>query len=376
MKKNLSELHFSNTILHWFKKNKRNLPWRNTTDPYKIWLSEIILQQTRVAQGLPYYEKFVHNYPDIKALANAADDDVLRDWQGLGYYSRARNMHTTAKFVVEQLNGQFPDKYIELLKLKGIGSYTAAAIASFSSNEAVAVLDGNVFRVLARYFGLALDILSNEGKKQFQELANSQLPHDNAADHNQAIMEFGALQCIPKNPNCLACPLKETCIAFDQKQVDSLPVKLKKLTVKHRYLYYFLPMYNSSPILMMRKRGSGDVWEGLYDMPCVESEKPLIEGALVSEFSERFLNPNHQKVLEFDNCFIQYSPELKHLLTHQKLYIRFINISELFFPEFKDWCLKNGYLAYRFEEVSNLPKPIIIANYLASKYSTNSLSII
>ncbi|MFY8033955.1 MAG: A/G-specific adenine glycosylase [Flexibacteraceae bacterium] len=369
-------MHFSNTILHWFKKNKRNLPWRNTTDPYKIWLSEIILQQTRVAQGLPYYEKFVHNYPDIKALANAADDEVLRDWQGLGYYSRARNMHATAKFVVEHLNGQFPDKYVELLKLKGIGSYTAAAIASFSSNEAVAVLDGNVFRVLARYFGLSLDILSNEGKKQFQELANSQLPQDKAADHNQAIMEFGALQCVPKNPNCLACPLKDTCIAFDQKQVDILPVKLKKLAIKHRYLYYFLPMYNSSPILMMRRRGSGDVWEGLYDMPSLESEKPLLEGSLVTEFSERFLNRNHEKDLEFNNCFTHYSPEFKHQLTHQKLFIRFINISEVFFPEFEDWCLKNGYLAYSLDEANNLPKPIIIANYLANKNSTNSLTII
>jgi len=376
LKKTSTELHFSNTILHWFKKNKRDLPWRNTTEPYKIWLSEIILQQTRVAQGLPYYEKFVRNYPDIKALATAAEDAVLRDWQGLGYYSRARNMHATAKFVFEELNSQFPDKYIELIKLKGIGSYTAAAIASFSSNEAVAVLDGNVFRVLARYFGLALDILSNEGKKQFQELANSQLPPDNAANHNQAIMEFGALQCVPKNPNCLACPLKDTCIAFDKKLINSLPVKLKKLTVKHRYLYYFLPTYNSSPILMMRRRGSGDVWEGLYDMPNLESEFPLVESSLLAAFSTQFLNTELSNKLEFENYFTHYSPEFKHQLTHQKLFIRFINISDFFFPEFEDWCLKNGYLAYRFQEVNNLPKPIIIANYLANKNLTNSLTII
>lgn len=365
MKKNIEELHFSNTLLHWFKKNERNLPWRNTADPYRIWLSEVILQQTRVAQGMPYYLKFIEKYPDIQSLANAPTDDVLRTWQGLGYYSRARNLHETAKVVVNELHGKFPDKYIELIKLKGIGSYTAAAIASFSTNEAVAVVDGNVYRVLARYFGLDTDIMSGLGKKQFQELAQSQLPISKASDHNQAIMEFGALQCVPKNPNCNICPFANTCVAFNTKKVSELPVKLKKVNVKHRYLYYFLPKYSKSVKLWMRGRNEGDVWQGLYDFPCLETEAPIQETELLASLTEKFIGNSLIQPLSFENYISEYSQQHKHQLTHQRLFVRFIHISELFLDDFELWCAKNDYLAYSIDEAQNLPKPIIIANYLA-----------
>jgi A/G-specific adenine glycosylase len=359
------KLYFSKTILHWFKKNERNLPWRNTKDPYKIWLSEIILQQTRVAQGMPYYFKFVEKYPDIQLLANAPIDVVLRTWQGLGYYSRARNLHETAKLVVNEFNGKFPDKYTELLKLKGVGSYTAAAIASFASNEPVAVVDGNVYRVLARYFGLDTDITSTIGKKEFQELANSQLPQNQAGDHNQAIMEFGALQCVPKNPDCLGCPLASTCVAVNTNKVTLLPVKLKKVRVKQRYFYYFLPMYNYNGKLMMRRRSEGDVWQGLYDFPSIESSEPLQENELLKLITEKFLEVLPQEKPNFENFISRYSVEYRHQLTHQRLFVRFINISELFLDKFEHWCTKNDYLAYSFAEAQNLPKPIILANYLA-----------
>jgi len=359
------KLYFSKTILHWFKKNERNLPWRNTKDPYKIWLSEIILQQTRVAQGMPYYFKFIEKYPDIQSLANAPIDDVLRTWQGLGYYSRARNLHETAKLVVNEFNGKFPDKYTELLKLKGVGSYTAAAIASFASNEPVAVVDGNVYRVLARYFGLDTDITSSIGKKEFQELAQSQLPQNQAGNHNQAIMEFGALQCVPKNPNCNDCPLANSCVGFNTRKVLELPVKLKKINVKHRYLYYFLPEYSKSVKLRMRSRSEGAVWQGLYDFPSLETETPLQETELIASITEKFSGVKLTESLSFENYISYYSQQHKHQLTHQRLFVRFIHISELFLDNFEHWCVKNDYLAYSFDEAQNLPKPIIIANYLA-----------
>src|SRR5690606_28672368 len=218
---------FSQKLISWYLQNKRDLPWRNTKNPYKIWLSEVILQQTRVAQGLPYYENFVKHFPTVFDLAKANEEQVLKIWQGLGYYSRARNLHHTAQYVSENLNGEFPKTYNKLIKLKGIGSYPAAAISSFSNDENVAVLDGNVYRVLSRYFGIETDISSSQGKKEFQEMADEVLDKKRPALFNQAIMEFGALQCVPKNPNCEVCVFNDSCVALQKNKVAQLPVKLK-----------------------------------------------------------------------------------------------------------------------------------------------------
>ncbi|WP_375579469.1 A/G-specific adenine glycosylase [Marivirga tractuosa] len=231
---------FSNSLINWYKNNKRDLPWRNTTDPYKIWLSEIILQQTRVNQGLPYYNKFVSQYPKVLDLAKAPEDEVMRLWQGLGYYSRARNLHECAKSVVKDYNSEFPKAYNELLKLKGVGKYTAAAIASFAFEQAVPVVDGNVFRVLARYFDVSDDISQPKTFTKFFNIAKELIPDDYAASFNQAMMELGATICTPKKPDCENCPLSQECEARIHHKQSELPVKMKKIKIKNRYLYYLI----------------------------------------------------------------------------------------------------------------------------------------
>ena len=227
---------FATTLLQWFRENGRALPWRETRDPYAIWLSEIILQQTRIDQGLPYWERFMRHWPTVNALAAASEDEVLREWQGLGYYSRARNLHAAAKQV--SALGGFPADIKGLLSLKGIGDYTAAAIGSFAFGLPAAVVDGNVYRVLARHYGISTPINTTEGKKEFQALAQELLPSDQAADFNQALMDFGAIQCTPTKPLCLQCPLQETCVAFRGGRTAELPVKQKTLKVKERHLIY------------------------------------------------------------------------------------------------------------------------------------------
>jgi len=233
-------MDFTNTLIHWYLHNKRELPWRNTTDPYLIWLSEIMLQQTRVAQGLPYYNAFVGAFPTVFDLAAADEQQVLKLWQGLGYYSRARNLHSAAKHIAYELDGVFPNNYNDLLKLKGVGAYTAAAIASFSFDEPVPVVDGNVFRVLARYFDVVSDISRPSSKKEFAALASELIPTSDPAVFNQAIMEFGALQCVPKNPDCRICPMNEGCLALKRKKVHELPVNLKKQKITKRYFNYLV----------------------------------------------------------------------------------------------------------------------------------------
>ncbi|HYG16163.1 MAG TPA: A/G-specific adenine glycosylase, partial [Bacteroidia bacterium] len=266
-------MSFNKIIESWYALNKRDLPWRNTRDPYKIWLSEVILQQTRVNQGMPYYHKFIEKYPDIAAMAGAHEDEVLKLWQGLGYYSRARNMHQAAKMITYELNGKFPITYTDILKLKGVGSYTAAAIASIAGNEPVAVVDGNVYRVLARYFGIDTPIDSTEGRKTFLKLANELINTENPATYNQAVMEFGALQCKPQNPDCGVCPLKISCIALKQKRVDALPVKSKKTAVKARYFNYLF--FEKPGFAHLQKRGQTDIWANLYEFPLAETEKTI-----------------------------------------------------------------------------------------------------
>jgi A/G-specific adenine glycosylase len=308
---------FSDELIHWYNNNKRDLPWRNTTDAYLIWLSEIILQQTRVEQGLPYFYRFAEKYPGVNSFANAAEDDILNLWQGLGYYSRGRNMLKTARAIQAQFNGVFPTAYDELIKLKGIGQYTAAAISSFSANEAKAVVDGNVYRVIARYFGIDDDINSTTGKKKFQAIADDLLNKEHAALHNQAMMEFGAIICKPKNPACGICPVRTGCYAFINNATTTLPVKIKTLKVRERFLNYFL--ITDGDNILMNKRDDSDIWANMYDLPMIETHHmlPVDELMRLPEAVEYF-GP-HARVVE---CL----PPIKHILTHQRLYVRFIKL--------------------------------------------------
>ncbi len=328
----------------WYRQNKRNLPWRNTTDPYKIWLSEIILQQTRVAQGLPYYEAFIQNYPTVADLAVADEQAVLKVWQGLGYYSRARNLHYTARDIVQNYQGKFPDNYKDLLKLKGVGTYTAAAVASFCYQEPVAVVDGNVYRVLARFYGLDVPINTTQGKKIFAGLAQKILDRKHPALHNQAIMEFGALHCTPAQPACSNCPLSVQCVAYQTGTVAKLPVKLPKIKVKKRYLHYFV-IENKEQLLLQKRQGKG-IWQNLYELPLLETNqarklKPAELGVFLKD-------------LHIDKFIINQPEVIIHKLTHQHLHIHFWHIKVA-------GNLPAGILK---RDLHQYPMPIVIANFL------------
>ena len=261
---------FSQQILSWYEANGRDLPWRRTTDPYAIWLSEIILQQTRIAQGTAYWERFMARYPDVKSLAAASEDDVLRLWEGLGYYSRARNLHAAARQIVAL--GAFPDTLEGIRSLKGVGDYTAAAIASFAFGIPAAVVDGNVYRVLSRYYGISTPVGTTEARKQFTALAQSLLPPRRAGDFNQAIMDFGAIQCTPQNPACLLCPLAAACAAFQTGHVQDFPVKKAGPAIKERWMTYIY--LRCSGMTAIRKRGAGDIWQGLWEPFLIEHPDP------------------------------------------------------------------------------------------------------
>ena len=341
-------LKLSSLLIDWYKINQRDLPWRNTNNPYSIWLSEIILQQTRVQQGLPYYLKFIQKYPTLKSLANASQDEVLALWQGLGYYSRARNLHATAKFISVELGGFFPTKYIELLKLKGVGEYTAAAIASFAYDEDVAVVDGNVFRVLSRYYGLEDDISQPKTKKQFQSLANSILPQGKAAVFNQAIMEFGAIQCIPKSPNCSACIFNSNCFALQKNKVHELPIKTKKNKIKNRYLNYIIVKDNANNFLL-EQRNENDIWKNLFQFPLIETPNSITDKKVVELIYEKF---------DTKNIKIFSEKPILHKLSHQHLNIRFFEIQ----------INNNLQDALPFHEMIKKPFPIVIHNFIKSNY--------
>jgi len=338
-------MHFSDILNSWYSKYKRELPWRNTTSPYNVWLSEIILQQTRVAQGLSYYNKFVKSYPDIEDLANDSEDNVLKLWQGLGYYSRARNLHATAKIVSSEFNGVFPETYDEIIKLKGVGAYTAAAISSFCYGENRAVVDGNVYRVLSRYFGISTPIDSTIGKKEFQELAQECLSSENPGEHNQAIMEFGALQCTP-NPSCETCPLQTSCIAYGNSAVKAFPVKAKKIKVRDRYFNFIVIGDNDS--FYIQKREAKDIWQNLYQFPLKESEKEIISPL---ELEESLVNKS---------VFLKVSEQYKHVLSHQRIYAKFweFNVGEL--PSL------NGYKKIKKIDIQEFAIPRLIEKYLES----------
>lgn len=343
--------NFSSIIIKWYSENKRDLPWRNTQNPYFIWLSEIILQQTRVAQGLNYYIKFTEKYPTVEHLSMAKEDEVLRLWQGLGYYSRARNLYKTSKIIVEYYNGKFPNTFHELLKLKGVGEYTAAAIASFSFNERVAVLDGNVIRVLCRYFGIENDISLNTTKNELKELANSLLPKLKTDIYNQAIMEFGALQCVPSNPKCEKCPLSDTCLSFKSKKVSKIPFKSKKQKKKNRYFFYLI-LTDDKNSIALQKRSKNDIWNGLYEFPLIESSNPYYLKEDIIKLIQQYLNSDKFSIEEI------YSAD-KHVLSHQNIYSYFVKI-KLKMEIKLDECV----LFYNIEQIRGLPKSVLINNYL------------
>ena len=345
-------MRFSNSLVQWYLQNKRDLPWRDTINPYQIWLSEIMLQQTRVAQGLPYFISFINAFPTVFDLANAEEDQVLKLWQGLGYYSRARNLHATAKYVAHELNGIFPDNYKELLKLKGIGEYTAAAIASFSYNEPVAVLDGNVYRVLSRYFNMDNDISDTKTKKVFQTLAQEVLLKDNPAIFNQAIMEFGALQCVPKNPDCESCVLSNSCAALQYNKVAQLPVKSKKTKVTPKYFNYLILKDITDKFIVQKREGKG-IWENLYEFPLFETAELMAPEVIEKQLIQMdFFGQKAKEIILLNSEII------KHKLSHQHLFIRF------FLMEF-DVELPGSK---GFEEIKKLPFPIVIHNFMVSNY--------
>lgn len=310
---------FSDTLFAWnLAKNDRKMPWKGEKDPYRIWLSEIILQQTRVEQGLVYYEKILRAYPNIKKLAKADENQVFKLWEGLGYYARCRNLLTTARYISDQLNGKFPSTYEEIKKLKGVGPYTAAAIASFAFNLPHAVVDGNVFRVLSRVFGIELPIDSTEGKKKFTTLANELIDPHQPGVFNQAIMDFGATVCKPVAPACKTCPFKKSCVALSANKVSNLPIKHKKIVLKNRWFYFLLPTFRQQ--LPFRTRTEKDIWQGLAEFPLVEFEKEQPLRAVLKMAEKNNYLPKQDYVVE------SVSPLFKQTLSHQIIVGQFIRI--------------------------------------------------
>lgn len=339
--------NFSNQLIKWYLINKRDLPWRKVSNPYYIWLSEIILQQTRVDQGLSYYLKFIEHFPTVKELARASEEEVLKLWQGLGYYSRARNLHFSAKYIVNELNEEFPSNYKDLLKLKGVGDYTASAIASICYNEPTAVVDGNVYRVLARYFGIETAINSSKGIKEFKLLAQELIDEKDPGTHNQAVMEFGARMCKPQNPDCSICPLKDSCVSLQKNLINELPFKEKKLKVRNRFFNYLVIVTNDGKT-KIEQRTSG-IWRNMYQFPLIETENEIDIETLISDanFEQLFseVEPNIQL----------YNEELiVHKLSHQHIFTKF-------------WIVKTANKSeFDFEWNSILEKPVpkLIANFL------------
>jgi len=327
---------FSTLIQDWYRLNKRNLPWRRTKSAYKVWISEIILQQTQVIQGLDYYLKFTTHFPTIFDLAKADEDEVLKLWQGLGYYSRARNLHFAAKQVVNDFNGEFPITYKDLLKLKGVGEYTASAVSSIISNLPHAVVDGNVFRVLGRCFLIDTAINSTQGKKEFTLLANDLLDVNHPGDHNQALMEIGALICKPKNPKCDICPISSKCLGFEKQTMLNYPVKDKKIKIRNRYLNYIVTTDKIS--LIIKKRGPKDIWQGLFDFPLIETDKEVDQ---------------LEKGIYLDKRF-------KHILSHQHIYASF------WIKEVNELKIVDNEQFIKISDLDNYPLPQLLVKYLKS----------
>jgi len=352
----LSNSLISIKIINWYDKNGRDLPWRHTRDPYKIWLSEIILQQTRVNQGLPYYYEFVENYPKVENLAAATEQEVLRSWQGLGYYSRARNLHACAKILVKKYNGEFPKTFKNILKLPGIGRYTAAAIASFAFKEPVPAIDGNVFRVLSRLYGIDKDILAARSRKEFEEVANDLIPLQEPDKFNQAMMEFGAMQCTPKSPDCTQCPVAVECYARETGRQADFPVKIKKVKVRKRFFHYFVFRYKEK--IWLSQRSKGDIWQGLFDfwLSAENRDREIADSDINSLLTDLKIQDT---VGEID-----VSSEYKHVLTHQVILAQFILVDLTDKSSLEKLIKSNGGQFYSVEEIKDLPKPVLVSRYL------------
>ena len=340
-------MNFSKLLINWYLQNKRDLPWRKTKNPYHIWLSEIILQQTRVSQGLDYYKKFITTFPTVYDLASADEEKVLKLWQGLGYYSRARNLHFSAKYIVNELDGKFPDTHKDILKLKGVGDYTASAIASISYNEPCAVVDGNVYRTLARYFGIDTAINTTKGAKVFKKLAQELLDVEDPATFNQAIMEFGARQCKPKNPDCSVCPFQNSCKALEENKIAALPFKDKKVAVRNRFFNY-LVFISPTNKTILNKRESKGIWRNLYEFPLIETSNEIDVGELIKlkEFHEASTSNKNEIKLFNKNHII-------HKLSHQHLSVKFWVIRT-------EKEIENGVSISNFH---NYPVPILIHRF-------------
>ena len=340
-------MKFSNTLIHWYLQNNRDLPWRKSKNPYFIWLSEIMLQQTRVAQGLSYYIKFTSTFPTVFDLAKADESTVLKMWQGLGYYSRARNLHFSAKQISKELNGIFPSTYEEIIKLKGVGDYTASAISSICFNEPTAAVDGNVYRVLSRYFGINTPTNSTSGIKEFKLLAQTLIDASQPGTYNQALMDFGALHCKPQNPLCETCPFCNSCVAFEKKLTKELPVKEKKIKVKKRYFNFLVIKTNDHKTILTERKGKG-IWQGLYQFPLIENTETVKEKEIIAskEFNDLF--PAETTISLFNK------KEIVHKLSHQHLYTQF------WIVETK--TLKNANISW--ENIQDFPVPVLIANFL------------
>jgi len=341
-------MDFKTQIIDWYTVHKRDLPWRKTKDPYQIWLSEIIFQQTRIEQGLAYFLKFIDHYPTIFDLAKASEDEVLKDWQGLGYYSRARNLHFTAKQIVSEFDGVFPKHFEDILKLKGVGEYTASAIASFCFDQPHAVVDGNVYRVLSRVFGIGTPIDSTVGKKEFKLLANELLSKEDPATYNQSIMEFGALQCKPVSPDCAVCPLNESCVALASNKIKELPFKEKKTKQRKRFFEYFI--ISDEDEVVVNHRTGKDIWQHLYDFPLIENKKHESSALVLEQLKSK---------LDVTFTVESESVAVKHILSHQILTVRFWQIKA---PH--SFALNENEKVIKLANIQELAFPKVVENYL------------
>ena len=333
---------------------------RQTRDPYRTWVAEVVLQQTRMDQGLPYLKNFLLSFPDVKTLASAREDEVLRLWQGLGYYSRARNLHASARYIVEELDGKMPGSYQELLKLKGVGKYTAAAIASWCYNEPCAAVDGNVARLIARLFGIEDPINSPAGERKVHELATEMLDRSDPGNYNQAMIDFGALQCVPRSPLCGLCPLAGYCEALRIGRVDQIPVKLKNKKPADRWFYYYMIKAGRKTILV--QRGSKDIWEGLYELPMIESQGPRSDEEILHQMLPQVLQEAAVPYSSGSNLIGELSAPLKHQLSHQTIHARFLQVELDLLPH----PLPEKWQSVNLEELDRYAMPRLIHRYLES----------
>lgn len=347
-------MNWTTKLLSWYSENKRSFVWRSTKEPYMIWLSEIILQQTRTAQGLPYYKNFIENFPAISDLALANEDEVLKLWQGLGYYSRARNLHATAKYIHFELKGVFPTTFKELMELKGVGDYTASAIASICFDLPEAVVDGNVYRFLSRFFGIDISINSSTAHKEFKRKATELMDVSQPGEFNQALMEFGAIQCVPRSPNCSSCPFAKECVAFNQNKIQSLPVKTKKAKIVKRHFNY-LVIKDPQERYLMEQRTEKGIWKQLYQFPLVESENQIFTFSELSNIEKLPLSkPNKIRRVNLWN-----QEPIIHKLSHQTLFVHFWSI------EYEE-LLPHGHT---IQQLQKLAVPVVIQKFMAIFFS-------